>query len=178
MASNANQMSCRVDGCGTSVDTFKCTKCDRVFCFIHLQAHREATQQELHSIQHGLNEFREKLAHFKHNPVDHPLMQSIDRWMNDSIIIVKQVADNAKKSLSSFLTYHMSNTEDGSSKLCTAVIHASKTKQFDETHTKEWSEHLNKLKVAIDQPPCVTIYEDTTALIKPIRICYNSKCIL
>ena len=178
MASNANQMSCHADGCGTSVDIFKCIKCDRVFCFTHLQAHREETQQQLHNIQHRLNELREKLTHLKHNPVDHPLMQSIDKWMNDSIIKVKRVADDATKSLSNFLTNHMSNMEDESGKLFTAVATASKTNQFDETHIKEWSEQLNKLKETIDQPPCITICEDPTALIKPIRICYNSKCIL
>jgi chromosome segregation ATPase len=173
MASATKKTSC--ESCGEHVDTFKCTKCDKVFCFLHLQAHREEVVQQIQIVHDELNATYARIDHLKQNMTDHPLMQTINQWENDSINKIQMLAQDTRQTLTNCLTENMSQIEHTWKKMANDIKNSSEKKNFDETHVNQWNEELNQLKTKINQPVngLIRVREDSTPLINTLRVYFD-----
>ena len=168
MATKPDSESCHV--CGEHVETYKCTKCDNVFCFPHLQGHREETRQELQDVQNNLNIMRERVNHLKNNLADHPSMEAINQWEQDSIVKIQRAAEDARRTLEERLKKHLRSMEDELDNLVRDVRQPSEKDRFDETHVNRWNDQLNQLKESIDHSPELIIKQSSRPLINLIHV--------
>jgi chromosome segregation ATPase len=168
MATTTDNVSCHI--CGQDVETFKCTKCDKVFCFSHLQAHREETVLRMQDVQNNLNLTRERVNHLEEKLEDHPCMQTIDHWERDSIVKIQQAAENARRTVKKRLTEHLRSMKVELEDLFTNVRQHTEKNKFDETHVNQWNSQLNQLKETIDQPSNITIIESSKPLINLLYV--------
>ena len=168
MATTTDNTTCHI--CGEHVETYKCTKCDRVFCFPHLQAHREETLRELQDVQNNLNLTQERVNRMKEKLTDHPCMQTIGLWERDSIIKIQQAARDARRAIEERLTIHMRSMKSELEELTTTVRQTAEKNKFDETHVNQWNRRLNLVKDRIDQPSNITIIEGDKPLVNLLDV--------
>ena len=173
MASTANNLHCEL--CRTQVDTYQCTQCGKIFCFVHLQLHREETRQKLLYIQDNLNAIREKVNRLKQYCEDDPLMQQSGQWEQDSVTNTRQVAQDARQRLKQCLTPYVFYMEESLNDLIADIKRLSEKNNFDETHVKEWSDKLNELGKQIDQLENVAIRQASTPLMHASDFCIYRK---
>lgn len=76
--------------------TFLCQVCSKEFCFDHL------TQHDL--IQNDLNQFKQNLLDLKSNSTS---IEQIDQWENDSILKIKEKANEYRQILINYANESM-----------------------------------------------------------------------
>jgi chromosome segregation ATPase len=168
MATTTDNVSCHL--CGEHVEIFKCIKCDKVFCFSHLQAHREETLLQMQDVQNNLNLTRERVKHLEEKLEDHSCMQTIDHWERDSIVKIQQAAVKARRTVKERLTEHLRSMKVELEDLFTNVRQLTEKNKFDETHVNHWNRQLNQLKETINQPCNITISKSSKPLINLLDV--------
>ena len=71
---------------------FFCRGCSKDFCFVHLTEHGQFLNKQ----------FGETISHLKNNSQNHPLMKQIDEWGNESILKIKQKANECRQLLTGY----------------------------------------------------------------------------
>ena len=172
MATTADNVSCHV--CGEHAEIFKCMKCDRVFCFLHLQAHHEETLLQLQDVQHKLNLARERVTHLEEKLTDHPCMHTIDQWERNSIAKIQRAAKDARRAVEKRLTVHLQSMKGELEDLVTNVGQFTENNKFDETHVNQLNSQLNQLEQTIDQPSNISVIEGSKPLINLLDVSLRS----
>jgi chromosome segregation ATPase len=168
MATKKANISCQI--CGEDVETYKCTQCEKVFCFPHLSTHREETLQQLQEVQHNLNLVRERVNDLKGKLTDHPSMKTIDQWESDSIVKIQHVANVTRQTLKERLAEHLRAMDHELEDLVTDVIQPAKRQKFDETHVNRWNDGLHQLGKRIDHLPNLILKTNSTPLIHALEV--------
>ena len=168
MATTADNVSCHV--CGEHVKIARCMKCDRIFCFLHLQAHHEETLLQLQDVQHKLNLARERVTHLEEKLTDHPCMHTIDQWERNSIANIQSAAEDARRAIEKQLTEHLQSMKGELQDLVTNVRQLTEKNKFDETHVNQWNSQLNQLEQTIDQPSNISVIEGSKPLINLLEV--------
>ena len=163
-----NVASC--ESCGETADTFKCTKCDKVFCFSHLQAHREEVANKVQVLQDELNTTRETMNHFKENINQHPLMKTINDWEKKSILKIQQLAEDRRQILQYHITEHLSTMEKSWKNVEMKMQGLLEEQEFDKNYVYQCNTELKQLKTQINEPLKIIIQEDLTPFISILQI--------
>src|SRR5271156_5025034 len=85
--------------CGKEKAAYKCEGCSQTFCIKHLNDHHQLLITQLDDVENQRNLFRQTLTEQTTNPEKYSLIQQINQWEEDSIIKIKQTADEARKLL-------------------------------------------------------------------------------
>lgn len=157
--------------CRESVDTFKCTKCEQVFCFTHLKTHRDQLILEICQVQDEINAIRQNIYSQKENFSEHPLHDFINQWENESIRKIRQMADRTRKSLINRSDEYISNLEKHLNDLSTEVQQFSRKKICDKIQMTRWNEKLAQFNVKMNPLETIEIDELQRPLVKEIEIC-------
>lgn len=121
--------------CEQTADTYRCTKCEQVFCFTHLQMHRDQSIQELSQIQDGINDIRQRIHDEESNLRYHPLIRTIDAWERNSIRKIRE-------SLTKKSNRHRSSLEKKLNNLSDQVQNFSKKTTCDKAQMTIWNQNI------------------------------------
>ena len=77
--------------------TFVCRGCLKDFCFDHLAEHRQLLNKQLEVIQNDFNQFRQKMIDLRDGSNKHPLIEQIDCWEQNSIMKIKEKAEECRQ---------------------------------------------------------------------------------
>jgi chromosome segregation ATPase len=168
MAASTGKIHCIT--CGNARATYKCEGCSQSFSFDHLAEHRRALGEELNKVEHNRNEFRESLTEQKTNPQKHSLIQRINKWEQDSIKLIEQTAYNARQLLFENTAGHIETIEVKLVELTEQLKQTRKENDFNEIHLEDLKKKLTKLKEELDNPPNVSIQEESSSFIKKISV--------
>jgi chromosome segregation ATPase len=175
MATSTDKIHC--DTCRRAKATYKCEGCSQSFSFDHLADHRRALGEELNKVEHKRNEFRQSLTEQTTNPQKHSLIQRIKTWEQDSIKIIQRTADKAIQLLLEHTAGHIDTIEVELAELTEQLKQTRKENDFNEIHLEDFKEKLRKLKEELDNPPNVSIQEESSSFIKKISVVISaSKC--
>ena len=167
--SERNMATCSV--CEETVDTFKCTKCEQLFCFTHLQSHRDKLIEEFCQIQDGINDIRQRIQDKKANLKKHPLMKTIDAWEANSIRKIREMAAQARESLTNKCNRHTSSLEEKLDNLSVQVQNFSKKTICDKAQMKIWEKILGEIDADADPSETIEVKGHPGELIYGIRVC-------
>jgi chromosome segregation ATPase len=175
MAESTGKTHC--DTCSKAKATYKCEGCSQSFSFDHLADHRRALGEELNKVEHKRNEFRQSLTEQTMNPQKHSLIQEINKWEQDSIKIIQQTADEARKLLLKHTAGHIEKIEIELAELTEQLKQTRKEDDFNEIHLKKLKKQLKKLKEELDNPPNVSIQQQSSSFINKISVVIG-KCVM
>jgi F0F1-type ATP synthase gamma subunit len=82
--------------CGKEKSAVICAGCLQVFCFNHLNDHRQELSQQFDEIENNRDLFRQTLNEQINNPLKHSLIKQIDKWEFDSIELIQKTAKKCK----------------------------------------------------------------------------------
>ena len=119
--------------------TYSCDGCSKRFCLNHLVEHQQELGKQLDEIEDQRNIFQQTLSEQRINLEKHILFEKINQWEEKSILKIKQIANDAKKSLLKYTNEHFQNIDIEFKKLTENMKNIRKENDFNEIN-------LNQLK--------------------------------
>jgi hypothetical protein len=85
--------------CGDkSVGIFKCEGCSQIFCRKHVNEHRDVLSHQLDEIVLEHDTLQQTIAEQNdQGNYRHSLFKQVDQWEKDSIMKIRQIADQARQ---------------------------------------------------------------------------------
>ena len=124
------------------------------------------------------NLFRQLLSEQKEDPKIRPLIQQIDKWEDDSIKKIKQIVKECKQILIQHTNKSFIEMEIKLTKLTKQLKEIREEDEFNEIDLNEIKTKLTKLTKDFDQPPNISIQEDSSSFINKISVIVSSgKCV-
>jgi len=83
------------------IGIFKCQGCSNVFCHKHASEHRLNLSHQLDEIVHEHDQLQQLIN--QENNDDHPLINQINQWEQNSILKIQQIAENIRKEIVQYI---------------------------------------------------------------------------
>jgi hypothetical protein len=150
-----------------------CRGCGKDFCMRHANEHRQDLGKEIDELTLDHDQFRQKLTEqATHSRYYLHIKQKIDRWEQQSIDKIHQVANDARKDLENKIEQYSTKLTEDLTKIANEIKQARSDDEFVETDIQEWIKQLNKLKNDLPKSPTLDIQHDQNAhpLIEKIYI--------
>ncbi|CAF3647517.1 unnamed protein product [Rotaria sp. Silwood1] len=128
--------------CKKSKITVKCSGCSKDFGLNHISEHRNELSQQLGTIEDQFNDLKLEMDEQKSNPQKPELMKQIDKWERESIEKVRQVADEVRRELSSYIVTFATNLDFKLKQLTQKIIQCRKDNDFADQEIQVFNEEL------------------------------------
>ncbi|CAF5125542.1 unnamed protein product [Rotaria sp. Silwood1] len=140
MATTTGKTSCII--CKKSKMTVKCSGCSKDFGLNHISEHHNELSQQLGTIEDQFNDLKLEMDEQKSNPQKPELMKQIDKWERESIEKVRQVADEVRRELSSYIVTFATNLDFKLKQLTQKIIQCRKDNDFADQEIQVFNEEL------------------------------------
>jgi hypothetical protein len=172
MATTTNKSQCSI--CQKERSAVRCEGCFQIFCYDHLNDHRQELSKILDEMEMNRDEFRQTLNEQIIDPKKHSLIKQIDQWELDSIALVQQTATKCREGILEKTGEHFKQMEIQLTELTDRMIQIRRENDFNEIDIEQLKGKLIKLGKKLDQISNVSIQEDLKPLIKQISIVSSS----
>ena len=156
--------------CGKDKATLRCGGCLQEYCFNHSLDHRQKLNKQLDDIEINRHQFRQILLQQTIDPEKQVLIQQINEWEYESIIKIRQTAEEARQTLLKYTSNHVKQIEIDLNKLNDHIKQSREDNDFYETDLKYWNDELKRLIKELDKPSNVNLRQDTTPFIYKISV--------
>ena len=148
----------------------RCEGCLQIFCYVHLTDHRQDLDKQLNEIEMNRDEFREILTRQLADMDNHSLVGEIDRWKEESIKKIEQIAEECKQQVVLYTAEHMQQIELNLTKLTEELRYIRQENDFNELDLTQLTNKLKQLQRDLQQPATCSIKKDATSFIEGISI--------
>jgi transposase-like protein len=161
--------------CGKEKASFKCEGCSQTFCYKHVNDHRQELNKQLDVIEVTRDLLRQTLNEQTVDPQQHPLIQQINQWEQDSIRKIEQTAKEAKELILKHTAGQTTKIESKLTKLTDQLREDREENDFIETDLNQWREELKRLEEEFVNPSNISIQQDSTPLVTKIVVQISGK---
>lgn len=156
--------------CGKEKSAVRCEGCLQLFCFNHLNEHRQELIGQLDEIEVNRDMFRENLTEQTTNPNKHSLIKQIDQWERESIEKIQQTAKECRRVILEHTKESIEDIETNLRKLTDQVREARQDNEFNEIDISQWKEYLVQLKQQLDKPSNLSVQQNSEPFINKISV--------
>ena len=156
--------------CSKEAGACICAGCLQRFCWKDFQRHRQIQEGQLEKIENDHDLFRQMLIDQMQNSNNHPLIERVNRWEEDSINQIHQRADQCRQDLIQHVNKCINEIDVQLSHLAQQLKECREGKNFNEIDLNQLREDINKLNNAFENPPTISIEEEPTTWIKKISV--------
>ncbi len=156
--------------CGKEKVAYKCEGCSQQFCFNHLGEHRQQLGKQLDEIEVHRDLLQQTLIQYTTESQEHPLIQQINQWEQDSITKIQQTAQEAKQLLSKHANKHINQIDEKLNRLTNQLKLSRQEDDIIETDLQKWKEELQQMAEELTKPLNIIIQRSSTSLINKIYV--------
>jgi hypothetical protein len=156
--------------CNRAKGIYKCEGCSRNFCPRHSIDHRSELGKQLEKIEVIHDLVHQTLIQQTKDPRQHPLVKIIDQWEKDSVLKVRQTAEETRSELLKSTSQYTSQVKQKFQQLTIQLKHGRDKNDFSEIDLQQWTQKLEELKKELLSPVNIAIEGDPTPLITKLRI--------
>jgi hypothetical protein len=161
--------------CKKERSAVRCEGCLQIFCFNHLNDHRQDFNRELDEIEMNRDLFRQTLNEQINHPPKHILIKQIDQWELDSIEKIQQTAKTCRETVCQQTNKHFNQMEMNLNNLTNQIRNFRQENDFNEIDLKHLKQKLTQLEKDLDQISAnVSIQEDSRSFINKISVVISS----
>ena len=160
----------RCTKCEKDKSTLRCGGCLQEYCVNHSFDHRQELNKQLDDVEVTRHLFRQTLLQQATDPEKHALIQQINDWERESIVKIRQTAEEARQTLLKHTTGHIKQIEIDLNKLADQLRQSREDNDFYETDLRHWNDELKRLANELAKPSTINLRQDTTALIHRISV--------
>ncbi len=92
---------------------FRCEGCLQVFCRKHLNEHRDLLNHQLDQIVLEHDTLQQTIVENKSKQnKQHPILKQIDKWEQDSIVKIQQIAEEAREQVKKMTSSQIGKSKD------------------------------------------------------------------
>jgi NTP pyrophosphatase (non-canonical NTP hydrolase) len=168
MATTTGKSQCVI--CQKERSAVRCEGCFQIFCYNHLNDHRQEFSKIFAEIETNRDVFRQTLNEQKTDPKNHNLIKQIDQWESNSIAIIQQTAQECRERILEQTDEHFKQIEINLTKLTNEIREVRQENDFNENDLNQLKEKLTQLGKELDQISNISIQEDSRSFIKKISI--------
>ena len=164
--------------CEKERSAVRCEGCFKIFCFNHLNDHRQEFNKELDEIEVNRDLFRQTLnEQINHSP-NNSLIKQIDQWELDSVEKIQQIAKACRETVCQQTHKHFNRMEMNLNSFTNQIREFRQENDFNEIDLNQLKEKLTQLENDLDQIQIILIQEDSKSFIKKIFVDISSgKCV-
>ncbi|CAF3472615.1 unnamed protein product [Rotaria sp. Silwood1] len=156
--------------CKKVKNTIKCSGCSQDFCFDHIVEHRNELNEQFDQCEDQFNEIKIKIEAQKIEPQNNELMKQIDIWEIESIEKIRQIANEIRYELSSYIIDFTLDLDLKMKQLTEELIQCRKENDFSDLEIQRFNEELKQLKDILNNSTDFIIEQDSTTFINKIRL--------
>ncbi|CAF0750814.1 unnamed protein product [Adineta steineri] len=156
--------------CNQERSAVRCEGCSQIFCYDHLTDHRQELSVQFDEIERNRDLFRDTLNKQINDSQNHFLIRQIDKWEADSIQIIQQTATEYKQMLFQHTNKYFNQIEINLTKLTDQLKRLRKENDLNEIDLNYLKEKIIELEKELDQPPNVSIQQNSASLINRISV--------
>ena len=175
MASASKETICTI--CGKANGRVRCEGCLQLFCYNHLNEHRQDLSIQLDEIETSRDLFRQTLTETTSQSQNHGLIQQIDEWERQSITFIRQMAAETKQKLIKYIEQFNIQLEETLNKLTDALRQSRADNDYFEPNLNRWREQLKQLQEHLIKPSNITIRHDLALPLKRITVDISGKTV-
>ncbi|CAF3394023.1 unnamed protein product [Rotaria socialis] len=149
---------------------YPCGGCSENFCFPDLSKHRQEHVVELEKIVTECDTFQQSISEQQQDLNHRPLIQQVNKWERDSIMKIKQTAEDCRQRLIKSTDDNIIEIEKELNQLSSRLRKMRYDEDFNEIHLNNLRMLLKELEKELDQPRNVSILEEPTSFINKISI--------
>jgi hypothetical protein len=147
--------------CGKAMGNFTCRGCDQDFCTPHAYEHRQKLGGDMDKVMLKHDQLQENLVECTNNPFSHPLMKQIDKWEEESINKIRQIASESRNQLQNVVTKWKDIITERLKPITGELKSFRANDTFVESDLDTWNAKLEKLNNDLFAPPTVKIVKET-----------------
>lgn len=174
MAETMSNKLARCFACNKEKFVYECEGCSKQFCVKDMNEHLQTLSTQLGELEKERDQFQKILTQQQNDPKTLPLMQEIDEWENDSIMKVKQTAEECRRSLIKHKNDHFIEIEKKLFHIKEQLKNMRRVDEFKEINLEELKTQLTQLMQELEKPHYTKIQEDPTSFISKISIVISS----
>ena len=156
--------------CQKEKSVVRCEGCMQIFCYNHLNQHREEFHQQFQEIQNNYDRFRENLNEQKDDPRKHSFIQQIDQWELDSIQLIRETAQTCRESVLEQTDGHFTQVTVNLNELTNRIREMVKENDLNEFDLNDLKEKLAQLEKQLDQISSIEFDDDSTVLVRRLSV--------
>ena len=147
-----------------------CTTCSKHFCFDHLTVHRENIIEYYNQVTATHDQLRQQINDLQIDPRKYSLTDKIDRWEEDSINKIKQLAQRCRAQCTHYSNVLLRQLEDELNYLAKQIKDVRQNNQLNEMHLNDLKQGLEKLENELNQATLISIRQQFTSFINKMSL--------
>ncbi|CAF2053379.1 unnamed protein product [Rotaria magnacalcarata] len=161
--------SCCIEGCKKE-PKIMCLGCpELLYCVSHHKQHQDNLNIKLHELIDECNQFLNEIEiQTENSQKKHGLLKYIGEWETKSIAKIRQMAQENREALVSYVANFIPNVKIQMANFITKVSQNSDDSEVVDTDIEQWTEELERLKATLNNPSDSTVREDSTEFISKI----------
>ena len=152
----------------------KCVGCSQDFCYIHFTDHYQELSKQFDEIEFNRDLFRQTLTEETNDLKEHSLIKQINKWEEDSIINIQQIARESRELLLEHATKHINQIEVNFAKLTDQLRQFRRENDFNEIDLNQFNKTLNQLEKELDKQPNISIERVFGSFVNKISVIESS----
>ena len=161
--------------CHKGKSVVRCEGCMQIFCYDHLNNHRQEFYQQFQEIQNNHDLLREELNKVKEDPRKHSFIQEIDQWESNAIELIQKTAQTCREKVLEQTDGHFKQMAVALTGLKDQMTKLAKENDLNEIDLNFLRERLRQLDKEFNRIPNMTIAEDSTTLVPNLSILLSAR---
>ena len=160
--------------CNKSKGIFKCEGCSKIFCLKHSTDHRNELSKQLEEIEASHNLVQQILCQQTEDPRQHPLLKKINQWEEESIVQIRQAAEEAREKLLRIMMEPTTKIKQELKSLSDQLRQSHEDNDFIESDLQQWTQKLDALKKELLNPTTFIVRENSATLVAKLHVDHNN----
>lgn len=156
--------------CNKEKNIYECRGCLKNFCFEHLSSYRQIVSKQFDQIEDNRNSLLQTLIEQKENVGKYPLIQQINKWEEQSIKKIKQIADRCRRLSIRHLNRNINAAGKKFDNLTKQIKQIRNENEFDETDCNKLLKSLRELQEDLEKSANISLEQESTSFIDEIFI--------
>ncbi|CAF0960814.1 unnamed protein product [Adineta ricciae] len=147
--------------CQKGGDVFMCRGCQRIFCPVHVDEHREKVAKDVEK----LAEEHELLQRDMNRDHEVQLLSSmIDTWEQESIEKIHRTATTARSDLQRWLERNNTEVKVPFAQITSEVRACQKSENYTEIDLKRWIQQLEEYRNKVEKAPVIDMLDEEDSI--------------
>ena len=165
----------RCTKCNKLKNRVKCAGCARDFCLDDMIVHRQELGEQLGHTEDQFSQFTHEIEREATKPHEHPMMELIDRWEQQSTAKIQQMANQIRRELSLRLMSFTADLQLRLKQLSESIVKCRQENDFVDTDVHYYNQQLKVLRSSLSTPPNLRLQHTLTSFVDRIQLISDGK---
>ncbi len=152
--------------CNKNPRTVTCDGCHRVFCFEHVDQHRQELSEQLNSIGQEYDVLKRDIST---RGIERTLLTQIDSWEKEAIEAIQDIAKTIRTDAKRVTEKTMNQLLNLMNELWNELSSSRLNDEYTEDDLDRWMKQLKEFRKQVENPSKIGLLEDISSFLYPLK---------